>query len=122
MNTVVKKLWLAALRDGEYIQGRNALRSLGFNQVPLFCCLGVLCELHRKHTSEGKWVEPEDTELHADRLYYVLDDTGRSRTTLPPGVMEWAGISWQDSSGLAKIYTPGALAHKNDTGHSFTVI
>jgi hypothetical protein len=45
----VIKLWLAALRSGEYSQGRKHLKEGGS-----FCCLGVLCDLASKRGS-GKW-------------------------------------------------------------------
>ena len=37
----VKAKWVAALRSGDYKQGRNALRTHDDH----FCCLGVLCDL-----------------------------------------------------------------------------
>ena len=44
MNQEFKKEWVAALRSGEFIQGKNALCADG-----KYCCLGVACELlHRK--------------------------------------------------------------------------
>ena len=36
----VKKLWVDALRSGDYTQGRHKLCNNGN-----YCCLGVLCEL-----------------------------------------------------------------------------
>lgn len=42
MNPEIKAQWVAALRSGEYVQGRKSLRSLDDE----FCCLGVLCALH----------------------------------------------------------------------------
>lgn len=44
MNQRVKKLWVDALRSGEYKQGFEALRSPDDE----FCCLGVLCDLYSK--------------------------------------------------------------------------
>lgn len=41
MDPELKAKWVAALRSGEYKQGRRALRSVA-NE---FCCLGVLCEV-----------------------------------------------------------------------------
>ena len=42
MNKRIKKLWVAALRSGEYMQGPDRIRS----EDNKFCCLGVLCNLH----------------------------------------------------------------------------
>ena len=49
MNPEIKAKWVAALRSGEYKQGRGQLRS-----EDLFCCLGVLCDLHAKETG-SEW-------------------------------------------------------------------
>jgi hypothetical protein len=40
MKKAIKKKWVAALRSGEYKQGRRYLKRDG-----KYCCLGVLCEI-----------------------------------------------------------------------------
>ena len=40
MKEEVKDLWVAALRGGKYEQGKGHLRC-----GPMYCCLGVLCDL-----------------------------------------------------------------------------
>lgn len=69
MNDVVAKLWVEALRSGRYEQTRGRLRSEN-----LFCCMGVLCDLHA-----GQF----DIKWHND-MY--LDE----RCVPPPEVMAWA--------------------------------
>lgn len=55
MNKRIKKLWIKALRSGEFKQTTNALRD-GAGRSTRYCCLGVLCELHRRHSEEsGSW-------------------------------------------------------------------
>lgn len=71
MNQEVKTLWIAALRSGEYTQGRGRLRE-GNSR----CCLGVLCDLHAK-ADMGSW----DGEWY-DKEYQIL----------PRAVIEWAGV------------------------------
>ena len=46
MNKEVKKLWLEALRSGEYKQGQGQLHNPSEN---VFCCLGVLCDIVDKN-------------------------------------------------------------------------
>jgi len=41
MKEQIKEKWLAALRSGDYKQGKAALRS----KDDEFCCLGVLCDV-----------------------------------------------------------------------------
>jgi hypothetical protein len=106
VNAEIKAQWLAALRSGEYAQGYGHLRT-----DDEFCCLGVLCELHRKATDGNAWID--------ERYEGAFE-------VLPRVVVEWAGL--QDSS--PEICTTGyELAVYNDgnshvdlSPHSFTEI
>jgi hypothetical protein len=49
-----KKLWLEALRSGEFKQGQKCLRSFS-NGEPLHCCLGVLVEVVERDTKDTVW-------------------------------------------------------------------
>ncbi len=51
MDPELKKKWVAALRSGEYKQGRNRLHRKVDNS---FCCLGVLCEVAGYQKEEGE--------------------------------------------------------------------
>ena len=76
MNEQIKTEWIAALRSGEYPQGKNQLRSDAG-----YCCLGVLCALHAK-AGLGEW---GNVDFGA---YVYLGDL-----QLPPEVvMVWAGL------------------------------
>lgn len=44
MKASLKKKWVAALRSGDYKQGRNSLKQ-GKGDKATYCCLGVLCEI-----------------------------------------------------------------------------
>jgi len=79
MNKRKKKLWLEALRSGEYEKCTGQLHIPGDG----YCCLGVLCDLHRKDTGKGKWT--------IDGQYMVGDyfRTG----FLPDEVQKWAGLT-----------------------------
>lgn len=50
------KLWLAALRSGEYDQQQAVLNN-GFG----YCCLGVACDVYRKQTGKGNWIDTTDS-------------------------------------------------------------
>jgi hypothetical protein len=81
MNHQVKQLWLEALRSGEYEQGTVVLKSKN-----AFCCLGVLCDIHRKVTSNGQW---RPVSGHSFYAY----DTGGIGCHLPPrDVVSWAEL------------------------------
>lgn len=57
MNPEVKKLWVDALRSGEYKQTIGLLRGNwsgdGVQSETGYCCLGVLTDLHAKATGKS---------------------------------------------------------------------
>ena len=82
MNLEVKTKWVAALRSGEYIQGKGILRKVVNNQT-CHCVLGVLTDIYVKE--EGMiWYEISSSYMLSNR------------------VKDWAGISGADSM-LVKI-------------------
>lgn len=113
MNAEVKAKWIAALRSGEYRQGRSKLHIEHPNS---FCCLGVLCELAIK-----------ENVIPAGKINYTGDGVtayGKNEhtATLPAEVGTWAGI---DSHGT--YYDPAIdrerhLTGVNDNGTSFADI
>lgn len=102
MNAKVKRMWLKALRSGEYEQGEGALRRNG-----RYCCLGVLCDLHAK-TTKKKWKK----ETGDGYSYY------KTSATLPDEVVDWAGLDDDDP----KLSTHKRAAALNDSGRTFNYI
>lgn len=101
MNKDIKALWLASLRSGQYKQGVRLLRS----PAEEFCCLGVLCAIHRDHAPEGergRWCRTDDN--------YVYMSMGG----MPPSVVtRWAELPDRDATTLATM---------NDSGKTFEEI
>lgn len=61
MNKEIKEKWVAALKSGDYEQGKYALRKNN-----KYCCLGVLCDIYSKEIGvewEGQWIEGENKTL-----------------------------------------------------------
>ncbi len=82
MDPGIKAKWLAALRSGEFTQGRNYL-AMGAT----YCCLGVLCELAaRAGVVDKRLHSGYEDEQHAPRLY------GSNLSELPSPVMLWADL------------------------------
>ena len=79
----VKQMWTTALRSGEFKQTRATLRDGNGGM----CCLGVLCELHRRATGD------ELAELWESDCVY-----GDESYTPPLSVHEWALTSSPDAS------------------------
>lgn len=99
----VMRLWVEALRSGEYKQARRTLYrhtpAIGIDQeddlkedyaTVGFCCLGVLCDLAVKNG-----VEVSVKQAASDTYY----DGGGSFP--PPKVVEWAGLS--ESNPLVNV-------------------
>lgn len=81
MNEEIKAQWTAALRSGEYEQGREYLSSDG-----KFCCLGVLCDL----AVRAGIIEQYTT-------YTPYTDYGQGDDEiLPSEVAAWAGLAGEN--------------------------
>jgi hypothetical protein len=118
MHEHIKKLWVDALRSGNYQQGMGQLR---FGDT--YCCLGVLCDLHDRDQVGPGWDDKDQTYLRCDAL-------------LPREVAKWAGIIADDPDCFAPnevIQTEfnvaltdhtirGSLTDANDNGFSFSEI
>lgn len=93
------RAWVAALRSGEFAQGKDLLRK-GDN----FCCWGVACELHRRTVGTIRW------------------DEGRFGIgiSMPPQLVHnWLGAE----GGTSQLSDKGlSLADMNDAGYSFSQI
>jgi hypothetical protein len=99
--TIIKK-WVAALKSGDYLQGRGKLHYKGRKDgktVDKFCCLGVLCDLAVKAK-----IIPEPTSEYSKTFYYSGE-----RFELPISVQRWAGVS---SDGR---FDGGDLINLNDS-------
>lgn len=88
MKKDIMALWVNALRSGEYKKGRNRLKTDFLDdRDSLFCCLGVLCDLHAKETG-NEW----------EHGFYLGDGAG-----LPREVREWAGLENKNQHMCAKL-------------------
>lgn len=100
MNPELKTKWLAALRSGDYLQGRAVLRNRD-----RYCCLGVLCDL----VDDTKWGEDED-----GGFVYIGSFDDAPCTTMPPDrIYDTAGIDLDIAHDLAT---------SNDNGDTFEQI
>ena len=114
MKEEIKNIWVKALRSGDYQQGEGMLVNDG-----KFCCLGVLCDLHRHETDSAAWKtagDENDTVLQ----YTPLDSaiaSQREAGVLPPFVMKWSGVRTPQGT-----INNGSLTALNDSGSSFSEI
>lgn len=80
MKPDIKQQWVDALTSGEFEQGHEVLRQTHDDGAVGFCCLGVLCELHRRATN-GAW---------------DLDRYMGAETLPPDAVVKWAGLQGEE--------------------------
>lgn len=112
LNPQIKKLWIKALKSRKYKQGKGALCNIN-NE---FCCLGVLCDLHRiKVLKKGKHVWKKSSK--GTVIFSYLDNNG----ILPRQVANWA---YQKNiySDLNPTVSGDTLSALNDSNTSFDTI
>ena len=102
--------WVAALRSGDYDQGKGALCKPNVFKGAKYCCLGVLCEIVY---GEDAW------DLPSHRYVYVVKDS--STTYLPLALDKYV---LNEEPDLYSSHGPfeQVLANLNDTGHTFEEI
>jgi hypothetical protein len=130
MNAEIKAQWVAALRSGDYIQGKSRLATIRGNGTVEYCCLGVLCDVAVKSgldiaVCEGDVTSGTTSGSEFAPLYY-----GDAAGLLPDSVVQWAGlesVAEEDSGGEYRVdievdgYTYD-LAQMNDCGSTFAEI
>lgn len=108
MNPEVKAKIVAALRSGEYTQGKYLLRRLD----NCFCVMGVVCDLYLKEKGL-EWEVQAGVARYEFKTYYNV---------VPLEVKEWAGF---DSEGGNIVEINGSrlrLYEHNDSGRTFAEI
>jgi len=102
MKPEIKKLWVDALRSGEYKQGKGVLYDGDDNS---YCCIGVLCRL----------AELAGVPMSKDYFVYPVE--------LPEiEIAEWAGLKTLNCNEFVQLEGNTRLAVLNDRGKSFSEI
>ncbi len=83
VNKANMRLWVAALRSGQYEQGKHGLKTLHRSGSFRHCCLGVACEVA---LGAGVYLREDRIHHHA----YVSFDN--ELTSLPRSVARWLGL------------------------------
>ena len=108
-----RKMWVEALKSGEYKQGMGAL-CRERNGTFEYCCLGVACEI----SGPGKFVPRDYSQLGVYK--FVIKDGQSQDGALPKVVQDWLGLS--DRYGSYWGISPSPLSTNNDRGTLFTSI
>lgn len=96
MNPEIKERWVAALRSGDYLQGRSYLNKIDGGRS-FYCCLGVLCELATADGVVNRVVRDGHEDMIQTRVRYEGRDRAQfweraSEKVLPADVIRWAGL------------------------------
>lgn len=112
VDPVIKQKWVQALRSGQYRQQTNEK----LRDDEGFCCLGVLCDLYVQQHPDVEWEQDEDGR------YTVLNggDSLQGGETLPPEVMQWAGLA--EESGWLRYGFPSLTTLNDDYQYTFEQI
>lgn len=116
MNPEIKEKWIAALRSGDYKQGKSYLAKKGVDGVIRYCCLGVLCEIAVKEGIAQRFHE------NSSFIAYGISERYQDETYLTKEIAAWAGIRYngQLHEGDVEKSTPtNNLAVANDAELSF---
>ena len=120
MNPEAKRLWLEALRSGEYEQGRGHLQRKG-----TWCCMGVACDVARKngvHLDVSPVIHEcglPDCERQGDEDWVTYD----GEPGLPPdAVNEWAGVSLQHVALNTPLGAKTFVTLNDQIGYTFDQI
>jgi len=104
MDPEVKKLWVYALRSGDYEQGKGRLKN-----GDKYCCLGVLCDLHSKSGLES-------SEEWNGGSYKHLN------SVLSKDVLEWSGLDRNNGDFVIIDQIESCLTYHNDREKTFNQI
>lgn len=121
MNQEVKELWVAALRSGDYAQGKNLLHEEQTDENPdQYCCLGVLCAIAVKN---GVIPPPKKNGADEDRKWFAYGtEDERNSAFLPRAVQEWSGMESDNGEFWSDVLDRDSLVRLNDDGIPFTDI
>ena len=114
MMTEGAKKWIAALRSGEFKQGKDRLRT-----DDRFCCLGVACELAAREgiIDKGKGERMDSGLTRYQYGSYELYYGEGKYQYLPRLVCDWLGLNTSEGG-----YNQTSLTVLNDEGATFEEI
>jgi hypothetical protein len=101
MKPDIKQRWLAALRSGNYEQGKGSLSKIDKKGNVSYCCLGVLCDILKDESKLFKQtykIKAGNYEYSVYGIEYVDECE-----TLPYSQMEYVGISDADTNILIEM-------------------
>ena len=87
MKEEIAKRWVAALRSGEYKQGKGWLRRVSSEGASEYCCLGVLCDISKIQ----RWETSDSVFSYGEERPGIV-----ATNMLPKKVVSYAGMNSYD--------------------------
>lgn len=103
------QLWVDALRSGEYQQGQQVLCSIGSSGQERFCCLGVACEVMKKHGGDIRIERTADWEENWEEKSY-----DGNHIYAPDSLMNWLKLKNSAGNYVRDGGAKSSLAFDND--------
>lgn len=110
MNRNITQRWIDALRSGHYKQGLGRLKEIKAdeegNQVPHYCCLGVLCEVVAQDRLDlnVNWVDADYYSAQIKGVRSQASAPGDREFSYPTReILDAAGIDHEFSRQLANM-------------------
>ena len=111
----IYEVWLAALRSGQYEQGRNYLELNG-----KFCCLGVLC--HVLHQRPELGIEMDRFVTRNGAAVYSIHTSSQYRNSVPNLVVYELGLLTAIPSEVHRAVDAVLVDLNDGNGASFAEI
>lgn len=94
------RLWIDALRSGEYKQGLNRLTTILPDGTQHDCCLGVACKLAMKNAvALAIYYESLAGDVNVRRVHY-----NSAFSLMPQAVSNWLGVPyWQQNTNNGDV-------------------
>lgn len=117
MNADIKAAWVAALRSGEYQQGKGRLHIVDTNS---YCCLGVLCDLAKQagiveESPDGSFFSPDESAA-------LKGNEGKHAWGNATFDLCWAVRDWAETPDTNPMVAGHRLSSWNDGGTPFAKI
>jgi hypothetical protein len=118
VNAENMRLFIEALRSGEYQQGRSHLEYVDSHGVTRNCCLGVACRVAMLHgVPIQAWRKPGNREVR-----FGHEEISSSGAFLPTLVRDWLGVDQTSPILHTDGYLSTATRENDEMEKTFTEI
>lgn len=105
MKPKIKKMFIDALKSGDYKMGKGKLKQVNSKGEDVFCVLGILTDLYSKHHKgrRGKFIYQSCCSSPGSEPSSGEYSFGGMVEHVHPKVLEWSGLSLFDADTLINL-------------------